>query len=198
MRARGYFLFLLLAGSAFGGSSRAAPAPAPNEAPQSAPSRQKAVDDLLVRLRQAPNAEAAARLRAAIARLWGLSGSPTADLLMSRAESLLNSGQGAQAASLLERIVMLYPRWTLAWRRRAQLALMQGDSEGAILYLDHALIVEPRNFMAMTELANAWRKAGRNALALQLLRAALALDPRNDDLRRDEEKLEREVEGNRI
>jgi tetratricopeptide (TPR) repeat protein len=163
-----------------------------------AQARQKALADLLGRLRQAPDAQAAAPVRAIIVRLWGHSGSPTADLLMTRAESLLQAGDGATAAALLDRVVTLYPDWTLGWRRRAQSALLQGDSEGAMLDLDHALGVEPNDFMAMTELAALMRAEGRNAPALELLRRALAIDPQNDPLRQEADQLERQIEGNRI
>lgn len=201
MRAPCFLLFLLLAGLQCGSPCAAgAGGPrAPIEAPQNqAQGRQKALDNLFARLRQAPDAEAAARLRAAIGRLWGQSGSPTADLLMARAQSLVHSGNGMDAAVLLDRIVALYPDWTLAWRRRAHSALMQGDREGAMLDLDHALAIEPRNFLVMRELAGLLHAAGREAPALELLRRALELDPRNDELRLDAEKLERQIEGERI
>lgn len=160
--------------------------------------RQQALTDLFARLRRAPDPESAAPVRAIIVRLWSRSGSPTADLLMARAESLLKAGDGATAEALLDRVAMLYPDWTLGWRRRAQAALLQGDAEGAMLDLDHALVIEPRDFMAMTELAALMRAEGRNAPALELLRRALDIDPQDDQLRHEAEQLERQIEGNRI
>lgn len=199
MRARDFVLFLILPCLAPGWPSRVAASPGQIEAPQpAAAGREKASNDLLARLRQAPDAESAARIRAAIARLWSRSGSPTADLLMSRAESLLHSGQAALGATLLDRIVMLYPDWSLGWRRRAQSAFAQGDHGGAMLDLDHALAVEPRDFMAMVELASLLRADGRDAKALELLRRVLEIDPQNADVRREAEKVEREIEGQRI
>lgn len=176
-------------------SSGSAAAPSPVGTPQA---RQQALTDLFARLRQAPDPDSAAPLRAVIVRLWGRSGSPTADVLMARAESLLKAGDGATAGALLDRVVMLYPDWTLGWRRRAQAALLQGDSEGAMLDLDHALVIEPRDFMAMTELAALMRAEGRNVPALELLRRALDIDPQDEQLRHEAEQLERQIEGNRI
>lgn len=104
----------------------------------------------------------------------------------------------AQAGALLDEIVKLTPDWTLAWRLRAQSALLQGDSEGAMLDLDHALSIDPRNFEVMADLAHLMRAAGRDAPALELLRRALNFDPRNEDVRREAEELERQIEGRKI
>lgn len=187
-----------LASFGFTAPSRAAPPDRPVAGPVAAEARQKALTELFTKLRQAPDARSAAQIRGFIVRLWGYSGSATGDLLMARAESLMKSAKGPEAAALLDRIVALYPDWTLGWRRRAQSAVLQGDSEGAMLDLDHALGVESRDFMAMSELASLMRALGRNVPALELLRRALEIDPRNDQLRRDAETLELQIEGNRI
>jgi tetratricopeptide (TPR) repeat protein len=191
---------LAVAGLAFGftAPSRAAPPDRAVAGPVAAEAHQKALTELFAKLRQAPDAQTAAQIRGFIVRLWGYSGSATGDLLMARAESLMKSAKGPEAAALLDRIVALYPDWTLGWRRRAQSAVLQGDSEGAMLDLNHALGVESRDFMAMSELASLMRALGRNVPALELLRRALEIDPRNDQLRREAETLELQIEGNRI
>jgi hypothetical protein len=115
-----------------GDFSARADAPEPSkQAPSSDPSpRSKIIDDLFERLAQAPDAERAEPIRALIERIWAHRGSATADLLMARAESALKSGLEAPATALLDRIVALYPDWSLGWRRRAQSALASGDREG--------------------------------------------------------------------
>jgi tetratricopeptide (TPR) repeat protein len=193
------FIFLLaFAALGLAAPSRAATPERSVAGPIAAEARQKALTELFSKLRHAPDAQAAAQIRNFIVRLWGHSGSPTADLLMARAESLMKSAKTAEAAALLDRIVALYPDWTLGWRRRAQSALLQGDSEGAMLDLDHALGVESRDFQAMSELATLLRAEGRNVPALELLRRALDIDPQNEQLRQEAEQLERQIEGNRI
>jgi tetratricopeptide (TPR) repeat protein len=191
---------LAVAGLAFGftAPSRAAPPDRAVAGSVAAEAHQKALTELFAKLRQAPDAPTAAQIRGFIVRLWGYSGSATGDLLMARAESLMKSAKGPEAAALLDRIVALYPDWTLGWRRRAQSAVLQGDSEGAMLDLNHALGVESRDFMAMSELASLMRALGRNVPALELLRRALEIDPRNDKLRSEAETLELQIEGNRI
>jgi tetratricopeptide (TPR) repeat protein len=188
--------FCLLAG---GFSARAdAPEP-PKQAPSSDPApRSKIIDDLFERLAQAPDAASAEPIRALIERVWAHRGSATADLLMARAESALKSGLEAPATALLDRLVALYPDWSLGWRRRAQSAAARGDREGAMRDLDRALQAEPRDFLAMSELAAFLRVEKQDGPALDLLRRALALDPHNESLREETEELRRQVEGREI
>jgi tetratricopeptide (TPR) repeat protein len=194
------FCFLLSLVLASPGLFVAAPgARADASAPASdAAMRGKIFDDLFAKLERAPDNANAAQIRALIERVWAHSGSPTADLLMSRAESALKAGQQAPAAALLDRIVSLYPGWSLGWRRRAQSALSQGDNEGAMFDFNRALQAEPRDFLAMGELAELLRATKQDRPALELMRRALALDPRNESLREETEQLQRQIEGRDI
>jgi tetratricopeptide (TPR) repeat protein len=160
--------------------------------------RQKLIDTLFVRLRLAEDAETAAQLRAMIGEIWSHSGSPTADLLMSRAEAALRGENGEVAAKLLDKVVMLYPDWEQAWRRRAQSAVEAGDRDGAMLDLDKALSLEPRDFLAMRQLSELFRAGDKKPQALDLLRRAAEIDPKDPVLARDVEELTREVEGRGI
>jgi tetratricopeptide (TPR) repeat protein len=163
-----------------------------------AQTREKVFNDLFAQLRNAPDSFAAGHLRALIERVWSHSGSPTADLLMNRAESALKARDNAQASLLLDRIVSLYPWWSQAWRRRAQSALALGDDEGAMLDLNRALQSEPRDFLAMLQLAELMRGQHKDGPALDLMRRALAVDPKNERLRAEVEKLRLQVEGRDI
>ncbi len=194
------FCILLLLALANLGLFAAAPtarADAPPRASDAA-TREKIFDDLFAKLGRAPDEASAAQIRALIERVWAHSGSPTADLLMTRAESALKAGKPAPAAALLDRIVSLYPDWSLGWRRRAQSALSQGDSEGAMLDFNRALQAEPRDFLAMGELAELLRATKQDRPALELMRRALALDPHNESLREEAEQLQRQIEGRDI
>lgn len=177
------------------GAGIAAPARAPAAPVET---RSKIFNDLFAQLRDAPDAASAARTRALIERVWAHSGSPTADLLMARAESAIKGAETSRASTLLDSIVTLYPDWSQAWRRRAQSAMAQGDDEGAMLDLDRALQAEPRDFLAMGQLAELMRAKHEDAPALELMRRELAVDPRNAQLRDDAEQLRRQVEGRDI
>lgn len=162
-----------------------------------APPRANLVDGLFQKLRQAEDPQTAAQLRGMIAALWSRSGSPTADLLMARAETALRAQNPEIAAKLLDRVVSLYPDWGQAWRRRAQSAVEDGDREAAMLDLSKALSIEPRDFLAMRQLSELLRES-RKAEALDLLRRAAELDPQDAGLAHEVEALAREVEGRGI
>jgi tetratricopeptide (TPR) repeat protein len=162
------------------------------------PVRQKLMDTLFSRLRQAEDPVTAAHLRAMIGEVWSHSGSPTGDLLMTRAEAALRAQNGEVAGKLLDKVVALYPDWGQAWRRRAQSAVESGNREGAILDLGKALNVEPRDFLAMRQLSELLRNDAKKPEALDLLRRAAALDPRDEDLAREVKDLSQEVEGRGI
>ncbi len=189
--------------AATGQAPAGAPSQAQSQAPSLAPSppaeaRKKLLDLLFARLKQAPDSARAAQIREMISEAWAHPDSPTADLLMTRAESALKLGQAADASKLLDRIVNLYPDWGHAWRRRAQSDFAQGDPEGATLDLTRALTADPRDFLAMAELAELMRAAHQDKPALDMMRRALALDPANEQLRDEVEKLARQVEGRDI
>jgi tetratricopeptide (TPR) repeat protein len=162
-----------------------------------APTRRELIDGLFLRLRQAEDPATAAHLRAMIGAVWNHSGSPTADLLMARAEAALRAENGEVAARLLDRVVSLYPDWGQAWRRRAQSAVEAGDRDGAVLDLAKALSIEPRDFLAMRQLSELLRDS-KKPEALDLLRRAAELDPQDQTLAREIEDLTGEVEGKGI
>jgi tetratricopeptide (TPR) repeat protein len=201
-KARALFYLIIAAGLSLAAPAaslaaqekQAGPAqPAPLES-----ARKKRIDALFVRLKQAPDASSATAIRALIAQAWAHPESPTADLLMTRAESALKDARQTEASSLLDRIVSLYPDWGYGWRRRAQSAFAQGDAEGAMLDLSRALNAEQRDFVAMTEIAELMRTTHQDKPALEMMRRALDLDPANATLRDATERLGREVEGREI
>lgn len=160
--------------------------------------RQKLFDDLFAQLKTAEDADHAAQLRGLIESVWIHSGSPTADLLMARAEAAQQRGELALAQQLLDQIVSLYPDWPEGWRRRARTELALDETVAAMADLDRALAVEPRDYLALDELAALLQQIGRNKQALALMRRSLAIDPQNEALRAATEKLAIEVEGRDI
>jgi len=200
MPARLPFLLVLLASLVFAPQLGAQPNGVSSAIPPLSPAQLRALafNDLFAQLRAASDPDLAAAFRAEIERLWSRADSPTANLLMTRANSLLQAKMGPEASALLDRIVVLYPDWAFAWRRRAQSAILLGDNEGAMLDLDRALAIEPRDFPAMIDLAELMRGAGRAGPALALLRRALALDPQNEPVVREADELRRQVEGEKI
>lgn len=163
-----------------------------------APPQKSEREALFSALREAPDADSAAAIRERLDSDFAQSGSPTADLLLSRADALLDQGHGRDAYEILRRLTLLAPTWGLGWRREAQAARVMGDSETAMRALDRALDLEPHDFWAMIDLAHLSRAAGHDREALDLLRQALAEDPWNDILRRESESLGRRLDAGKL
>ena len=92
-----------------------AQAEAQNPAAAALAPRQKLFDDLFAQLKEAPDADKAAQLRAVIESVWIHSGSATADLLTARAEAAQQHGDAELAQQLLDQIVRLFPDWPEGW-----------------------------------------------------------------------------------
>ena len=171
-------------------------APAPE--PAKSPTRAEMLDRLFARLKLAVDADEAQGITSRVEALWLESGSPTADLLMSRAVSAANRNRRDVAEALFDKIVELQPGWAEAWNRRATLRFLEGDDSGAMADIAHVLTLEPRHFGALSGMASILVRHGEAPDALVALRRALALDPQNADLRKAVDKLVPEVEGREL
>jgi tetratricopeptide (TPR) repeat protein len=182
---------LLLAGAAV-----AAPAPKPAPpAKAAAPSR---MDRLFSRLAKAESPEDARPIEQQIATLFRQSGSPSVDLLMSRAQSALEGKDDKTARKLVDAVTTIAPRYAEGWHTRAGLENQAGDDTAALVSLQKVIQLNPRNFTALYELGNMLEDYGDKKGALKLYRRALALDPQLEGADRHVKALARDVEGQEI
>ncbi len=86
------------------GPSRGKPTP-----PSLAYERARRLDELYSRLRDASGPQQARALEAQITMVLAQSGSPTADLLMVRAQKAMQQRQADLALSLLDAVIDMYP-----------------------------------------------------------------------------------------
>src|ERR1700735_5708960 len=100
-------VFLLLPGMAF-----------------AAPSEE---DKLFVQLHDAATPDAAHPIEQKLDGLFKVSGSPTVDLLMTRAGTALSSADNAMARKILDDVTQVAPHYAEGWRLRAQLQAAAGD-----------------------------------------------------------------------
>jgi tetratricopeptide (TPR) repeat protein len=174
MRRFVFSLFLALGLSPIGAFADSA-APPPPEAPQEETTA-KSLDKLYDRLAKTGFADEAAGILGEIDRTRGQSGSDTADLLMSRAET----ARGANlplALHLLDAVVDLYPQWSEAWSTRATLRFQSGDTAGAMADLAQTLKRDSRDIGALAGLGAILTNAGDPDAALRVYDRALALAP---------------------
>ena len=176
----------------------AAPALAANAPPQLAPNAAKEIVTLIPRLARAGSADAAKPIEAHVLELFRESGSPSIDLLMTRASAAAQGGDAATASKLLESITEIAPGFAEAWHIRGMMAAAADQDGLAIVYLNRAISLNPNQFQAMADLGGILDEYGDKKQALQYFRKALAIDPYLEGLDKEVEQLSRQVEGEKI
>jgi Flp pilus assembly protein TadD len=126
------------------------------------------------------------------------SGSPSADLLATRAKQAMGAADNKTAGAILTALTHVAPTYAEGWHLRATLDAATGNDSAAMLSLQKVVSLNPRNFSAMVELAEMLEDYGDKKAALTFYRKALALDPQLEGATRAARALEKEVEGQGI
>lgn len=163
----------------------------------SAPSRSPAatLDRLFERLAAAKDAEEAKGIANLIQRRWARSGSDTADLLMTRAQTAMRGKQLELAIELLDRVISLQPDWAEGWNQRANALFIAGDPIRSMLDIGEALKREPRHYGAMMGLGTILRQQGDDKRAMVAYRRALEVYPQMEAIKSAVDSLKIEVDG---
>lgn len=162
------------------------------------PAAHKELDRLFASLAKAGSDEEAKPIEKQIISIFLQSGSPSIDLLMSRAGNALSSGDVGTAKKLLESVTAIAPHFAEGWHERGRIEAAAGDDQAAMLSLQKTVTLNPLQFEAYAELGGMLDDYGDKAGALAMYRKAQALDPNLDDVARHVRELTREVEGERI
>jgi tetratricopeptide (TPR) repeat protein len=195
MRLKLALSLLLLSGMA-----AAAQAPKPAAKPAAKPAQpQKPLTEaqLLEQLKKVDSAEAAKPIEEKLAGLYRASGSPSIDLLMTRARAVALSDKKA-ARKLINAVTNIVPRYAEGWRTRAALESEMGEDAAAMVSLQKTVLINPRHFMALVELGDLLQEYGDKAQALKLYRQAAALNPQMEGAEMRIRELTRAVEGQDI
>jgi Flp pilus assembly protein TadD len=199
MRSAWVALLILSAGAALfaANAALAAPAPpAPKAAP--APTTKSQIDRWFADLAKAESAEDAKPIEDKLEAAFRQSGSPSVDLLMSRAKAAMGAADNKTAAAILTAVTKAAPQYAEGWRARATLDAAAGNDGAAMVSLQRVITINPRHFPVRVELAGLLEDYGDKKGALALYRKALALDPQLDIAARRVRALEKEVEGQGI
>jgi len=171
-------------------------AQAANAPPHAAAKPQLAT--LFDQLARAGSPEDAKPIEDQIGAIFLQSGSPSVDLLMSRAVAAQTAGDKETARKLIEAVTGVAPNFAEGWHSRAAIQRATGDDSGAMVSLEHVILLNPRHFAALLELGGMMEDYGNKATALKLYRKALELDPQLEGARRHVDALSRDVEGQGI
>jgi tetratricopeptide (TPR) repeat protein len=191
MRTSAWAFLLLLAATA-------SAAAAPPSANSGGPAPKSQIDRWLADLAKAESEEDAKPIEDKLANAFKQSGSPSVDLLMSRANAALNAADSKTADTLLVAVTRVAPDYAEGWHVRATVDAAGGNDGAAMLNLQKVISLNPRHFFAMAELASMLEDYGDKKGALAMYRKALALDPHLEGAARAARALEKEVEGQGI
>lgn len=161
-------------------------------------SRTQVLSDLFSRLREAPDAESAQLVAEAINKIWLRSGSDTVDLLITRAQKMIEEKELDVALDILDSVVEIAPGYAEGWNQRATVLFLKEDYRRSLDDLRRVLSIEPRHFRAINGLGLIMQELGDKEAALKAFRHALELYPTLNDAKQLEKELAREVEGQGI
>jgi tetratricopeptide (TPR) repeat protein len=179
------------------GTAYAAPAKGP--APKTpAPKEVNSEEQLFRQLKQAQSSEDAHVIEEKLKLMFRPSGSPSVDLLMTRAEAAAAASDKKTAKKLVEAITNIAPNYAEGWHTRAAMEQADGDDTDALVSLQKTVLLNPRHFAALIELADMLEDYGDKGGALKLYRRALDLDPQLDVASRKVRELTTSVEGRDI
>ena len=191
MRAALFLSFLLLPAAAVAQPAPKPPAPKPQPKPVSQA-------DLLAQLKAADSPEAAKPIEQKLMAMFRPSGSPSVDLLMTRAETAARAGDKDTARKLVDAITNIAPRYAEGWHVRAAMESAADNDTAAMVSLHKTVELNPNHFTAMVELGDMLQAYGDKAAALKLYRRALALNPQMEGTESKVRELARSVEGQDI
>ncbi len=155
-------------------------------------------DKLFAQLQGADTPETAHPIEEKLDGLFKVSGSPSVDLLMTRAATALNGDDSGTARKLIDAVTQVAPNFAEGWRARGHMQAAAGDDAGAMVSLQKAVTLNPREFEALADLADMLEQYGDKPGSLKLYRQAVALDPQLAAAARRVKALSKEVEGQGI
>lgn len=163
-----------------------------------APDREVLLETLYQRLQQAETPERAKAVAQSIERVWRASGSPSIDLLLARAMSLISAEEHNLALAILDTVVISEPGFAEGWSQRAMVHFQKRDFRAALRDLRRVLSINPNHYRAMQGVAVILNEFGEKERALNAYRRVLDVYPLKKEAREAVEELRREVEGQDI
>jgi Flp pilus assembly protein TadD len=163
-----------------------------------APDSEVLLETLYQRLQQAETPERAKAVAQSIERVWRASGSPSIDLLLARAMSLISAEEHNLALAILDTVVISEPAFAEGWSQRAMVHFQKRDFRAALRDLRRVLSIDPNHYRAMQGVAVILNEFGEKERALSAYRRVLDVYPLKKEARDAVEELRREVEGQDI
>ncbi len=170
----------------------------PKEEPDAVADRKELLGDLYQRLSETKDAESAKIVTSAIEKLWQRSGSDTVDLLMDRADKLIEVKDLDVAMQILDSVIEIAPAYSEGWNKRAVVLFGKKEFGKSLENLRQALALDPSHYKAIQGLGLIMQELGDKKAALRAFRHVLKVHPYLEDVHQSEKELARDVEGQGI
>ena len=147
--------------------------------------RSKSLNDLLVRLQSAADAEAAQQIEHSIWEIWCQfdDGNEHINHLMERAALMVRQQRLEHALVLCNTVIELAPEFAEGWNRRATLHYLRGDYASSARDIKQTLLLEPRHFGALSGLGLIMIRLRAPDAAIVAFEKALAVNPHAANVR---------------
>lgn len=165
-----------------------------DRAPDGPAIKARHLDTLFLRLSDKDNPDWQAVQRQ-IVSAWSDSGSPSMNLLLSRAARAMEQEDYDTALLYLDDLVRLAPDFAEGWNKRATVYFLQERYGRSVADIRRVLALEPRHFGALAGLGIILDRLGDEAAALRVFRRALEIHPNLEGASTGVERLAPEVEG---
>jgi tetratricopeptide (TPR) repeat protein len=128
-------------------------------------------------LGRATDPDTGARLDQAIHQVWHHTGSPTVDVLLQHAQTVIGKSDYDTGLKILDDAIALSPQAVEAWYMRAMLHFRRNEPHQALADLHQVLKLDPKQYEAINGLASLLAQQGQKDKALALYRKALQINP---------------------
>lgn len=149
-------------------------------------------------LKLAPDAKLARELESRIEAALARSGSATADLLMSRAKTVIETKNYELSIEILDSLIDIRPDFTEAYAQRATVHYLNKDIGRSLADLRVVVAREPRHYTALAGLGVILQDIGEEKRALEAYRRAVEANPHIQVIPERMKKLQVKVEGRDI
>lgn len=130
-----------------------------------------------------------------ILQRWSISGSATADMLVSLGTRAMDAGELEVAITHLTALVDHAPEFAEGWNLRATAYFRAGLFGPALYDLQQALALNPQHFGAMIGLGVMLEEMERPEAALRAFRASQAIHPHRPDVEGAIARIEQSLQG---
>ena len=150
---------------------------------------------LFEQLKSAPSDEEAKLIELRIWSIWAVVRDDDAARYMNQGLVALNARRHKEALQAFTQVTGLASGFAEGWNKRATVEFILGDYDSSVRHIERTLALEPRHFGALSGLAQIYLALDKKEAALKAFEKVLEIDPHLPGVRKQVEKLKKELAG---